>query len=273
MAETWLQNLRKLHDENFAFALSGGWDVHLEELNTRLGRSQDPFATPAPGLPPVWFVGDVEALRPREWVLVCSLNQAHVAADEPWHTAQQYTSQSYWDHWRFLNRDPTNLGFYGRLIRLAARLLDVPVNQTVEPDFATTQMVFVELCPYSTRKFRFSNADILVLASEDMGFRTAAQVRRLLIEEASPAFVLVNGVDSLRDFERLTGEHAKLEERRYTSNSASKHRLWHKQGFYRTGERPVPVVGFPFLGKPKTHNSYEEIDQLGLLVKDFLAKH
>lgn len=266
MSNSWVHTLRDLHDSNFDF----DWDAHLRDLNIRLGRTDDPFSLPAAGLAPPWFVGDVEALRPRKWVLVVSLNQARKKADKPWHAAQQYTRQSYWDYWRFLHRNWWRSGFYRRLVRLSANLLDVAVDPATEAEFATTRMVFVELCPYSSRHFRLQQSALTTLAAEDRGFRLAAQVRRLLIEEATPALVLVNGVDALNDFERLTGEQVVLEERRYASVSRPGRTLWHKEGIYRARQGAVPVAGFPFLGKPLTHNGYPEVDQLGTMIRRFV---
>ena len=149
----WTAELRSLHDSSFAF----DWDSHVRALNERLQLSgTDEFGLPAPGLPPSWFVGDVEALR-RPWVLVVSLNQARREGDEDWHLAQRYTSQTYWDHWRWLNRDWWEPRFYRPLVRLASAALGTSTDAEQEADFATTRMVFVELCPYSSRRFEFSS--------------------------------------------------------------------------------------------------------------------
>jgi hypothetical protein len=39
--------------------------------------------------------------------------------------------------------------------------------------------------------------------------------------------------------------------------------LWHQEGIYQSPTGPVPVLGFPFLRKPRTHKSFVEIAQLG----------
>ena len=199
-----------------------------------------------------------------------SLNQAHKKDHEAWHSEQQYTAQTYWDHWRFLNRNYWKAGFYRRLARLASRVLDVPFDVATEIEFATTQMVFVELAPYSSRGFRFDANTLAILADEDRGFRVAAEVRRILIEGASPALVLVNGVGAINDFERLSGDRARLEIRRYASTQRPNHMLWHKEGVYQSAGDPIPVVGFPFR-TPSTHNSYAEIDQLAGMARALLG--
>ena len=92
----WFRELRQLHDENFR----EDWTSHVSALNRELGLTgPDAFGVPARGLPPPWFVGDVEAVPPRQWVLVISLNQARREENEEWHLAQRYTEQTYWDPW------------------------------------------------------------------------------------------------------------------------------------------------------------------------------
>ncbi len=261
MVNSWVHELRELHDSNFGF----DWDSHVQALNEQLQlHGLDEFGLAAPGLPPVWFVGNVEALAPDGWVLVVSLNQARRERDGAWHLAQQYTSQSYWDHWRWLNRDWWEPRFYRPLVRLASTALGVAVDSEME--FATTRMVFVELCPYASRRFQLEQEKLQALAQEDRGFELAARVRRLLIEEAAPALVMVNGVAALVDFERFHAAEVQTRERRYPSVSRPLRELWHVEGHYRAaGGHSVPVLGFPFLRNPQTHNSYAEIEQLGVM--------
>ncbi|MBM4410418.1 MAG: hypothetical protein FJ037_03675 [Chloroflexi bacterium] len=267
MTTPWAQSLRELHNDHFGF----DWDSHVRRLNERLGLTgRDEFGLPAPGLPPAWFVGDVEGLRPGEWVLVISLNQARREEDEGWHRAQHYTRQSYWDHWRFLNRDWWTPRFYRPLVRLASHAIGVPTGPTNESEFTSTRMIFVELCPYASRQFTFTGPALSTLADDDLGFQLAARVRRVLIEQASPAFILVNGRPALDDFERLERDRVSLEERRYASVRRPEHTLWHKEGRYEGAGCLVPVVGFPFLRKPSNHNWYAEIDQLASMARRLL---
>ena len=259
----WVVELRGLHDSNFAF----DWNGHVRTLNERLQLSgEDEFGLPAPGLPPSWFVGDIEALQ-RPWVLVVSLNQARREGDEGWHDAQQYTSQSYWDHWRWLNRDWWEPRFYRPLVKLASATLGTTVDTEQEADFATTRMIFVELCPYSSRRFDFSAEILERLARDDIGFQMSARVRQVLVEQAEPALVLVNGAAALRSIAQLDGAHLELRRRQYASVNRPEKELWHEEGRYTTDLGSAPLIGFPFLRKPRSHNSYTEIDQLGLMAR------
>jgi len=45
--------------------------------------------------------------------------------------------------------------------------------------------------------------------------------------------------------------------------------LWHLEGIYQTSAGPIPVIGLPFLRKPRTHNSNRELDQLGEYARQF----
>ena len=157
MTTPWFRELRQLHDKNF----HEDWTSHIDALNRELGLTgPDALALPAPGLAPPWFVGDVEAVPPRQWVLVISLNQARREEDEEWHLAQGYPEQTYWDHWRWFNRDEHwNPRFYRPFVRLAAQAMGVEMRPEMEQEFATTRMVFVELCPYPSRSFGLSDAE------------------------------------------------------------------------------------------------------------------
>ena len=262
--KTWVRRLRDLHDESFAL----DWSSHLEALSRSLSLGSDPLATPAPGLPPSWFVGDVEAIEPGRWVLVVSLNQAYRPDDE-WHLAQHYTAQTYWDHWRDCERHWMSArAFYRAYVLFAAATLGVKlVTDEDEADFAARSLVFLELCPYSSRTFRIGASDLARLAAEDRGFRIATDVRWTLIREARPALVALNGLPCMATLEQIEAAQLSLgEPRSYESVSRRGRALWHREGRYLPeGRRParVPVVGFPFLRKPRTHNSYDEIRQLG----------
>lgn len=261
----WLHDLRALHDSYFSY----DWDSHVRRLNRRLGLTgRNEFGLPAPTLPPAWFVGDVEALVPGKWVLVISLNQARREEDEAWHRSQRYTPQTYWDHWRWLNRNYWEPRFYRPLVRLAATALGTSVGRPDESAFATDRMVFVELCPYASRQFEIADDVVRVLGSDDIGFRVATQVRRLLVDEAKPAVVLVNGAAAVHELEVLHEDDIDWSERRYPSVAAPERTLWHKEGHW-AGK--VPVVGFPFLRKPRTHNSYAEIEQLGTMARGLVT--
>lgn len=262
----WLDGIRELHDASF----SVDWASHLAELNARLDLSgDDRFGLPA-GLPPSWFVGDIEVLVPRRWVLVLSLNQARRDEDDDWHLAQNYTPQTYWDHWRWLNRDWWEPRFYRPLVRLAAASLGVEVGREQEADFATSQMVFAELCPYPSRRWGIAADALAGLANDDPGFKTATRVRELLMAEAKPSLVLLNGVAALDSVRSIVGDRIRLVRHEYQSQSRPEKNLWHEEGHYSVGEHSVPVLGFPFLRKPHTHNSYVEIDQLGVASRAFV---
>ena len=93
MPESWVRELREIHDSNFNDRSK--WSKHVRDLNQRLGlKGQDEFGLPAPSLPPAWFEGNVEGLAMGEWVLAVSLNQKREAEDEPWHEAQRWFCQN-----------------------------------------------------------------------------------------------------------------------------------------------------------------------------------
>ena len=169
-----------------------------------------------------------------------------------------------WDYWRSLNRDDWYPRFYRPMVRLAAAALGEEIPQEEEPDFATTRMVFVELCPYGSGHFRFGGESLMRLAAEDPGFQTAARVRNVLIREARPALVMVNGTAAITTIQSLERGQLTVEEHPpYESIGRPGKILRHWEGRYDSAAASVPVLGFPFLRKPRTHNSYAEIAQLG----------
>ena len=88
-----------------------------------------------------------------------------------------------------------------------------------------------------------------------------------MIAGAAPALILVNGAAALEAELALDSRRVELKRVEYPSVDRPVKRLWHAEGWYRAGDRAVPLVAFPFLRKPRTHNSYAEIDQLGLAAR------
>ena len=263
MSTTWVQRLRELHDRSFDY----DWTAHVQALNERLGLDGPrELATPAPGLPPSWFVGDVENLEPDRWVLFVGLNQKRSPDDEAWHLAQGYSEQKYWDYWRLLNRTSWYAHFYAPRVRIAAAALglEIPRERERQQEIATTNAVFVEMCPYSSGSFGFEEAALQRLSEGDNGFRIVADVRRILVEEARPALVVVSGNQAVTVLEHADRDHLKLGGPvRYRSDHDAQKMLRHREGRFAYAESSVPVIGCPALRTRSAHNAYVEIDQLG----------
>ena len=82
--------------------------------------------------------------------------------------------------------------------------------------------------------------------------------------------VLVNGNAAIGQFEEASGASLTWQQVNYESESKTNKRLWHRQGHIDAGSRKVPIIGFPFLHTPSTHNSSVEIHQLGARIGDFI---
>ena len=268
MQANWWGQLRCLHDD----ALRVDWEAHLAALNDRYRLvGKHALHTTDVGLPPAWFNGDVEAIEPGQWVLVVSLNPGKPPAG---FYGNELRRDNAWDFWR---RHNEGKWFYSRffkpLAQLAAEALNEDLPKGKEPIFATERMIFVELCPYASNQFALSDDVLTELAETDPGFRTAQRVRDVLIEQARPAFVLINGAAAVRDAELVGGERLRWETIRYRSENGlyrgRPKRLWHNQGSYVTPSGVIPTVGFPFLRKPSTHNSDSEIATLARAIRDF----
>lgn len=165
----WRAELRHIYDEQFDYE----WTAHIADLNRR-HRFEDRhrLATAARGMPPVWFNGNIEALKPERWVLVISLNPSlaregqydHVRAREAW-----------WRLWLTYNRDHYYPTFFDPIVRVAATALGENVPRAAYPHFATDRMLFIELCPYASREFRMGKATLAQLVRSDRGFQVAAR--------------------------------------------------------------------------------------------------
>jgi len=258
---SWRQAIRRIHDDS----THHDWAALADAVNERYGLQGDASLCPSvPGLPPIWFQGDIEHVRPRQWVLVVSLNHQLANATE----YANVSSENSWDTWCTHHRDHWYEGFFGPLTRLAAAATQVDLHGLSLAEYASDHVVFTELCPYASRTFSLGTQTVAELAASEPAFRTAASIRTILLNEARPTLVFINGWPAMQAFAAVyRDQFAWQPEKVYQSNDPPRDgrppkRLWHQEGIYKAAAGEIPVVGFPFLRKPKTHNSYAEIDQL-----------
>lgn len=272
----WHDAIRSIHEQHFG----DPWQERLVAINQRFGLSGDNvFLTHGQTVPPPWFNGDIEAVRPGDWVLMVSLNPRVIPSEVEtirWYDNQGFTAETYWAHWRRFNTNHWYWKFFRPRVRLASRLMGKPVTPNLEPLFATEQMIFVELCPYGSGSFKPSQSMVEELATTDEGFKIAAVVRRLLIERGKPHAIVVNGNLALGDFEALERDRFTWDELRYESVESLSGRspgrmLWHRQGHYHVNAaHKIPVFGCPFLKSTKGPNSNAEIDDLADRIRAFI---
>jgi hypothetical protein len=263
----WKQRLRRIWDDADAV----DWEAHLRDLNARYGLSgRHSLAVAAPGMPPVWWNGDLDRLEPGRWVLVVSLNPSLARAGR----YDRYATPEQWrELWRTHLTEHWRPSFFRPRVRLAAAALGETVAREDESAFANGRMLFTELCPYASERFVLDARTVARLVAEDRGFRTAAEVTRILLDEAAPALVLVNGKRAVEDFEVLHRDRLRWERRRYLSVDDPGKTLWHLEGTIRTPGGTVPVAGFPFLRSMAAHNSDAEVAQLGEQLRALVTRH
>lgn len=149
----WYQEIRAIHDQHF----SDPWQERVDAINRRHNLPREHMLlTPEPGRPLLWFIGDIEAVKPGRWVLVISLNHyanpdAREALDG--YASAEHTPDTYWDYCRRYNTKHWYPRFFGPLARVAAAGLGEALTREQEPTFATNRMIFVEICPYGSKRF------------------------------------------------------------------------------------------------------------------------
>lgn len=262
---TWRQRLREIFDGAFQH----DWDGHVQALNERFGFDGDKKLCPtAAGMPPVWFNGNIERVNAGRWVLVVSLNPSLA---RPGHADHVETQEAWWNYWLEFNRHSWYGVFFRPLVRVAATALGEPIAEAAYPDFATDRMIFVELCPYASAQFAMAPDVVARLVKEDRGFQIAEEVTRILLRDARPALILVNGRAAMDNFEVVHARSTRWRKVDYLSPDSPSKKLWHREGHYESDTRRAPLIGFPFLRKAQTHNSDNEIDELGRRLRAFLG--
>jgi len=260
--QMWQADLKDLFSES----MTQDWQQSVNALNELLGLRDDAaLRLTFPDLPPIWFNGDVEALEPGRWTLVVSLN--HQLGTYPVNPSRS----TYWDFCRTHNRKYWYGRFFAPLVTVASIALGDEMALGEEPEYATSRMVFVELCPYASRTFSLSSGVVADLVETDPGFQTAHRVIELLIGGAEPGLVLLNGNATIASFEAIYGKRLGLwATSTYDSASGTGRKLWHRQGYLESSGQRTPIAGFPFLRKPRTHNSNDELLQLGRILRDWV---
>jgi hypothetical protein len=273
--DDWWQPIRDLASRYFTGPEEGiGWQQHLLELNLRYGLSGDSALStfPKPELPPSWFIGDVTIVVPREWVLVFSLNPA-TDADTKFYTDRAWTEVTFWEFLaKWFTHEWWNPSFHGSLTSLVMKSLELPFDDRDSLlKFARTHEIFVELCPYASRTWSMAREVLADMLGKDAACRAEAEMASRMIQGGKPKLILVNGNPAVENFELVYGQHLSWNERRYFSGSSPQKRLWHMEGTVTFDEEQIPIVGFPFLRKPRTHNSSVEMDQLAQAIQALLV--
>jgi hypothetical protein len=264
----WYQGIREIHDRHFL----DSWEARVEAINQLYQLTgEHMLISHGAGVPMPWFNGDIQAVEPGRWVLVISLNHQidRDGTELPMHQASGTSPEdAWWLQRRRMNLDRWYGHFFGPLARVAATALEEQVAREDESAFATNRMIFVEICPYASNRFNLSWPVIEQLLATDLGFRLASEVNHLLIEKGEPALVMVNGTGAIAMFQHLYAHSLEWREMRYDSchtaqNGRKQKQLRHYCGSLQLGKKSIPVVGFPFLRTPSTHNSNQEVVLLG----------
>jgi hypothetical protein len=263
MTKPWWRPLRELNDALFAGPEPGiGWQEHVKGLNATYGLDglHKLSTFPRPELPPAWFIGDVTAVTPGEWVLVFSLNPAE-DQDTDFYYGRDWSPANFWEYQVSWLREWWNESYHGPLARVAQLATDSV--STDERSFAGDHIIFAELCPYASKRFAISQDSLLAMSRTDAAFKAEAAIVEAMLIGGEPKLVLVNGNAAISAFQTLHGPDLDWSEVHYESESAPGKKLWHTAGMLTLAGRRTPIAGFPFIRKPRTHNWAGELEQLG----------
>jgi hypothetical protein len=270
MPHPWWAELRALNDLYFAGTSHLTWDKHVSAINERFGlNGVHALRTfPKSDLPPSWFIGDLTSVQPDDWILVLSLNPAWDRSDPTWYTDRTWDAEAFWN-FQLNVVQSWNRSFHGSLTQLAL------IASGYHPDeldgisaqeYARSHLVFAELCPYSSEQFYLERQVLSDLYANDVGFHVEASFVDQLLKNGKPRMVFVHGSEAIANFATLYNDRLDWNSYEYLSVDKATKKLWHMAGTINVQGKHLPVAGFPFLRKPRTHNSKTEIDQLGHLI-------
>lgn len=242
----WWESVKALDD--WAHALD--WPTHLEKLNELRGLGDDRrLKLSIEGWPPAWFTGNIEALRPRNWVLAVSLNPASPSPDH----YGDYESSNSWDFWRNHNRDSNHWNnrtkFFPRLAELARTALPAPASDFDNETIASDYMLFLEFCPYASQSYPFDKWDKLGgaqgVADSDVGFAINRQIRQIAFLHGQPLLALVQGGHSRNDVKDFQSPYMT---EKVIGEGDEQLNVW--TGEFHGANGSVPILSFPFFTAP-----------------------
>ena len=261
----WLTELRALYDKAFSY----DWDRHVDQLNKRYKlHGSSKLGLLVRGQPPAWFNGDVEAIQPDRWVLVVSLSHQLPSQD-----LEDHVPDSSWQACCHNNASAVIQypQFFTRAAELAATALEHENLQQEGPQLTAKDLVFTQICPYTFGRFEPPLSTIRTVVRRDIGCLTAASVGRILVEKARPKLILVNGSPTVLEFDAIYGSNLSWEEKQYPSESHPHLKLWHREGYWKTEQGAIPVVGIPLLGTQGSHDSALERKQLNTAIRELVT--
>lgn len=258
-ASEWWRSVKALDD----WAHGYDWKKHLDGLNRKyILTGERELVLSVEGWPPAWFTGNIEALRPRQWMLVVSLNPARPSPD---HYAGR-TGDDSWAFWCDHNRDSSfwnkKTKFFPQLAELARRALPPHLSTLDDETITSDYMLFLEFCPYASTEYPIPNWDkangAKSLADSDIGFAINRQIRHLAFHHGQPLVALVQGGHARSDVEDFQcpglSKPASSIDLGGLKVSTGRYVGWHGQ---------VPILGFPFINARNTLTRDERIALLG----------
>ena len=212
---------------------------------------------------PIFFTGNPQLLDSPGFIVVVSLNPKFSESDL--HKKEyDIRNKSFGDSYLYLSTyfHPSNKLYYKRFWDPLGLLLSVIQEKSIGDDYTKQECLFdtcfsIELIPFYSEMWNIGKTNLRELCELNC-MSYIKQIRYLLFEQCKPSMILANGNDTVRACETLLANC----KTRYVQFKSGKS-IGVRQGFINE----IPFFGFPFLRKPKSANSYQEIIELGKMIK------
>jgi hypothetical protein len=214
---------------------------------------------------PVYFTGNPQLLDSTNFIIVASLNPKFSESDL--HKKEYHIqNKSFEDYYSYYSTyfHPSNNLYYKRFFDPLGLLISTIKGKLIDDSYTKQECLLdtcfsIDLIPFYSEMWSIGKINLRDLYELNC-MSYVKQIRHLLFKECKPSMILANGNDTVRACEIFI-PNCKVRYVQFESGKSIKV----KQGLING----IPFFGFPFLRKPNSANSYQEIIELGKILKKY----